>query len=100
VSVSEDLPIVFALKLNRPNPFESGTLIAFDLPKPCAVRLEVVDVRGRVVRVLTDEAWAAGRHSVAWAGENDAGEMSGPGVYFVRIQAGEFTARNKMLRMK
>jgi hypothetical protein len=100
VSRGEDLPIVFALKQNRPNPFESETMIAFDLPEPCAVRLEIVDVQGRVVRVLADEAWLAGQHSVAWGGENDAGEVAGPGVYFVRIQAGEFTATNKMLRMK
>jgi hypothetical protein len=95
----EDLPEVFALAI-RPNPFESSTTIAFDLPKPCAVRLEVVDVQGRVVKILTDEAWPAGRHSVVWTGENDAEEAAGPGVYFVRIQAGEYTARNKILLMK
>jgi hypothetical protein len=95
-----DLPLIFALKQNRPNPFESRTMIAFDLPEPCAVRLEVVDVQGRVVRVLTDEAWPAGRHSVAWTGENEAGEVSVPGVYFVRIHAGDFKATDKMLRMK
>jgi hypothetical protein len=96
----EDLPLDFTLKPNRPNPFESRTMIAFDLPEPCAVRLEVVDVQGRVVRVLTDEAWPGGRHSVVWTGENDAGEVVGSGVYFVRIKAGEFKATNKMLRMK
>jgi hypothetical protein len=96
----EDLPQVFALKQNRPNPFGSETMIAFDLPEPCAVRLEVMDVQGRVVRVLADEAWPAGRHAVAWAGESNAGEAAGPGVYFVRIQAGGFTATNKMLLMK
>lgn len=96
----EDLPVAFTLRPNRPNPFESRTVVAFDLPKPCAVRLEVVDVQGRVVKILIDEAWLAGRHSVTWMGENDAGGVTGPGVYFVRIQAGEFTARNKMLLMK
>ncbi len=100
VVVEEGLPAVFALKPNRPNPFESSTVIGFDLPEACAVRLEVVDVRGRVVRSLTDEAWPAGRHSVVWTGQNDVGEAIGPGVYFVRIQAGGFTARNKILRMK
>jgi hypothetical protein len=96
----EDLPVAFALKPNRPNPFESGTVIGFDLPEPCVVRLEIVDVQGRVVWVLTDEAWPAGRHSVVWTGENAVGGDAGPGVYFVRIKAGEFKAANKMLRMK
>jgi hypothetical protein len=100
VSVLDDLPQDFALRPNRPNPFRSGTVIAFDLPEPCAIRLEVVDVQGRTVGVLTDDAWPAGRHSVVWSGETDAGEVVGPGVYFVRIEAGDFTARNKMLLMK
>jgi hypothetical protein len=100
VKVPENLPQVFTLKPNRPNPFESSTMIGFDLPEPRSVRLEVVNVQGRIVRVLTDEAWPAGRHSVAWTGENDAGEAAGPGVYLVRIKAGDFTARNKMLRLK
>jgi hypothetical protein len=100
VSAEEDLPRAFALEPNCPNPFESTTLVAFDLPKPCAVRLEVVDVQGRVVRILTDEAWPAGRHSVAWSGESEFGESTGSGVYFIRLQAGGFTAGAKMLRMK
>jgi hypothetical protein len=100
VSMETGLPEFFALKPNRPNPFEASTVISFDLPKPCPVRVGVVDVQGRVVKVLTDEAWPAGRHSVIWTGKNAAGEETGPGVYFVRIQAGDFTARNKILRMK
>jgi hypothetical protein len=43
VSIEDVLPEVFALSQNRPNPFESGTLIASDLPEACAVRLEIVD---------------------------------------------------------
>jgi hypothetical protein len=100
VGLEEGRPAAFALKPNRPNPFESRTVVGFDLPKPCAVRLEVVDVQGRVVRVLADAAWPAGRHWVVWSGENDAGGVAGPGVYFVRIQAGDFAAETKMLRLK
>jgi hypothetical protein len=94
------LPQAFALKPNRPNPFESLTKIAFDLPEACAVRLDVVDVEGRVVRVLTDDVWSAGSHSLAWTGDNDAGQAAGPGVYFVRMTAGGFSSKLKMLRMK
>jgi hypothetical protein len=100
VSLKRDLPERFALKQNCPNPFESTTRIAFDLPEPRAVRLEVVDVQGRVVRVLTDEAWSAGRHSLVWSGETASGEIVGPGIYFMRINAGEFTATRKILLMR
>jgi hypothetical protein len=100
IDPGEGLPKQFALKQNQPNPFETFTTISFDLPEPCVVRLEVMDVQGRVVRVLTDEVWAAGRHSIDWTGKNDDGEGTGPGVYFVRIQAASFTATDKMLIMK
>ena len=70
------------------------------MPAPCAVRLEIVDVQGRFVRLLTNEVWPGGRHSVVWNGDNDAGETAGPGVYLVQIYAGDFTARHKMLRLK
>jgi hypothetical protein len=100
VGRESDLPAAFALRENRPNPFEASTVIAFELPEPCDVRLEVFDAEGRVVRLLTETAWPAGRHSVAWTGENDAGEMAGPGVYFVRMRAGEFTDTGKMLLMR
>jgi hypothetical protein len=100
VSVERDLPVDFALKQNRPNPFGSSTRIAFDLPEPCAVRLEIVDVQGRVVRVLTDEAWPAGRHSVTWSGETATGGTTGPGIYFMRINAGDFAATRKILFMR
>jgi flagellar hook assembly protein FlgD len=64
------------------------------------VRLEVADVSGRVVKVLTDTEWAAGRHSIIWTGDNGAGETAGPGLYFVRMAAGGFSASGKVLLMK
>ena len=100
LDTDETPPHAYALKPSRPNPFESWTKIAFDLPEPCAVRLEVIDIQGRVVNILTDEAWSAGSHSVVWTGENAAGEVTGPGVYFVRMKAGEYTSKTKMLRFK
>jgi hypothetical protein len=100
VDTGDGLPRDFALRQNQPNPFESRTMISFDLPESRFVRLEVVDVNGRIVRLLTDQVWAAGRHSVDWTGETDAGGATGPGLYFVRIQAGAFTATKKMLLMK
>ena len=100
VNGPEGLPASYALIKSRPNPFTASTAICFDLPRPCVVRLEVADASGRVVRVLTNTEWAAGRHSLTWTGDNDAGEVAGPGVYFVRMEAGGFTASDKVLRMK
>ncbi len=94
------LPEAFALWQNTPNPFEAGTVIRFDLPEAAAVSLTVFDVNGRAVARLTDEEWRAGRHSVMWNGEDQAGNRVGPGVYFVRMDAGGFSAIRKMMLLR
>jgi predicted outer membrane repeat protein len=93
-------PATYALRQNRPNPFGERTVIAFDLPRPGEVRLEVYDARGRLVRILTDEIWPAGRHSLVWRGENESGHPSGPGAYFIRIKAGDFEDSKKIVLMR
>jgi hypothetical protein len=91
------VPKSFALKPNRPNPFSRGTSIGFDLPMASEVLLEVFDAQGRQVRTLADRTFPAGRHSIVWAGDDYAGQAVGSGVYFVRIEAGDFKATSKML---
>jgi hypothetical protein len=100
VSHVEDLPTVYALRQSKPNPFDVRTVIGFDLPEPTVVRLEVYDTQGRLVRTLTESLWSAGRHSAAWVGQNDAGQLTGPGIYFSRIQAGNFSATQKVMRLR
>jgi len=96
----ERLPVAFALRRNHPNPFTSGTAIGFDMPREGRVALEVIDVEGRVVRTLIDEAMPAGRHSAAWNGRDAAGAQVGPGVYFVRMTAADFSATRKMMVLR
>ena len=66
-----DVPAVTRLVGNAPNPFNPQTTIAFDLARAQSVRLEVFDLRGRLVRRLQDGVLAAGRHEVRWDGRDD-----------------------------
>jgi hypothetical protein len=91
------IPAVFALKPNQPNPFAVRTSIGFDLPVSGAVSLKVFDAQGRRVKSLADHTYPAGCHSVAWAGDDEFGRPVGAGIYFVRIEAGDFRATGKML---
>jgi hypothetical protein len=97
IADTEGLPTVFALRQNHPNPFEVKTSIRFDLPEPGLVRLTVYDVSGRLISTLTDQRWAAGRHSVVWSGDDDQGSPVGPGIYFIRMEAGDFSDTKKMM---
>jgi flagellar hook assembly protein FlgD len=96
----EDLPKVFALNRSRPNPFAGRTSIGFDLPVGSAVNLRVFDAQGRQVRTLVDQAYPAGRHSAVWAGDSDAGGRLSSGIYFLRMEAGNFKATSKVLLMR
>jgi len=69
--------------------------IKFELPKASQVDLSVFDVLGREVSVLVDETRNAGVHEVKFNGSGLAS-----GVYFYRIQAGEFVQTRKLLLCK
>ena len=72
----------FALTPTWPNPFSSSTTVGFRTEETAPVRIEVYDVTGRKVSVLTDRVYTPGRHSVDWQAEPQSS-----GVYFVRMLA-------------
>jgi subtilisin-like proprotein convertase family protein len=79
-------PAATALLGNAPNPFNAGTRILFDLARDDRVRLDLFDVRGRLVRRLLDAPLAAGRHEVAWDSRDDAGRPVASGTYLCRLR--------------
>lgn len=104
VPLPEGGPItVSRLAQNRPNPFGSAsgaTEIRFALPGATRARLEMFNAAGRPVRLLVDAVLEAGEHAAWWDGRNDRGEAVGSGVYFYRLQAGEFSATQALVRLK
>jgi hypothetical protein len=96
----DGIPAAYALGRNQPNPFQASTSVSFDAPVAGRVALEVIDVKGRVVRTLVDDIMPAGRRSAVWDGRDEAGARVGPGVYFMRMSAGEFTANRKVMVLR
>lgn len=80
-------PYVLSLLPGVPNPFNPETLIAFDMPQACDVRLEVHSVDGRIVATLVNGPRGPGRQTAVWRGRDDAGAEVASGVYFVRLTA-------------
>jgi N-acetylneuraminic acid mutarotase len=62
------------------------------------VRIQVQDITGRVVRTLVSGQTRAGSYTAAWDGRDECGRPARSGVYFCRLQAGEFTAARKMVK--
>jgi clumping factor A len=84
-----------------PNPFNPQTTIAFDRPRQTAVNLRVFDVSGRLVRVLVDgELYGQGRNEATWNGRDDDDTQVAAGVYFYRLDAGNYTETKRMALVK
>jgi hypothetical protein len=75
--------------------FNPSTTIKYELPRSSVVRLSVYDILGREVTVLVDERRDAGVHEVTF----DAAGLSS-GVYFYRLQAGDFGQSRRLVLLK
>ncbi len=94
------LPEQFALSQNYPNPFNPLTTIEFALPKRSDVKVSIFNLHGRLVRTFDLGSTGAGEHAIEWDGRTNRGTPVATGVYFYRIEAGEFARTRKMLLLK
>jgi photosystem II stability/assembly factor-like uncharacterized protein len=92
------LPREFSLDSGYPNPMTSEGRIDYALPKASSVDLTVYNISGQVVRRLVSEpSKAPGRYSVRWDGRNKNGHRVPGGVYFYRLNAGNFSETRKFI---
>ena len=103
VAVDEDMTKdVHGYILNQavPNPFTGMTNVSFSLPVGADVDLKVFDASGRVVRTLADGVMPEGSHTVSWDGRDESGVRAPAGIYFYRMQAGQFDAIRKLVLLR
>ncbi len=91
---------VFALHSNIPNPFNPMTTISFSLPEDQHVLLGIYGLDGKEVCSLVNEMRGPGSHEVIWAGRDNSGLTVASGIYFCRLEAGNFKKVMKMTLMK
>jgi hypothetical protein len=89
-----DIPSAFALEQNYPNPFNPSTTFRFLLPKAADVSLKIFNGLGQVVASLVDEPKKAGSYQVQWNASIPSG------IYFYRLQAGEYMETKKMIVLR
>lgn len=87
--------LAFELQANYPNPFNPNTTISYRLPTRSHVTLKVFDISGKEIAALVNGVEEPGYKSVRW----DAVNMAS-GVYFYRLQAGDFIASKKLLLLR
>ncbi len=88
-------PLEFSLEQNYPNPFNPSTTIRYSVKEACQVSLKLYDIRSRELFTIVEKYQQSGEYGIHFTALQLAS-----GVYFYRIQMGEFTAVRKMLLMK
>ncbi|MEO8446893.1 MAG: YCF48-related protein [bacterium] len=94
-NISNEIPSDFKLHQNYPNPFNPTTIINYQLPKFSNVSLKVYDILGNEVVTLVNEKQNAGIYEAEFDGSGLAS-----GIYFYRIDAGEFIQTKRMTLVK
>ena len=88
-------PSVFTLNQNYPNPFNPSTMISYSIPNASNVKLSVYNAIGQVVSVLENGFKEAGIYNVSFNASN-----LNSGLYFYKIEAGQFSQTRKMMLVK
>jgi len=96
---SEDYKSAWLLD-NYPDPFNSSTVIQYELTNESIVRLIVYNLLGQQVSTLVSSVKPAGKHFVNWDGKNQNGKSVASGVYFYRLETAETVLSKKMLLLK
>ena len=99
------LPKVTQLLQNYPNPFNPETWIPYQLNQASEVSLSVYSSEGKLVRQIDLGLKPAGNYqrterAIYWDRRNASGESVSSGVYFYRLQAGDYSQTRKMVILK
>jgi len=95
---STKLTTPFELGPATPNPFSKQTTIYYALSKETEVNLAIFDASGQLVRTLVNEKQKQGNYNVSWNVRGVSQKKLPNGVYFYRLEAGEFKATKKMVK--
>jgi len=99
-TVPESAVPSFAITGNYPNPFNPTTKVTFHLTTPGEVSLQVFDVRGQRVRMLTSGRFDEGAHEVMWDGCDDSGLALPSGTYMARLMGNGGLSSHKLVLAK
>lgn len=98
---ASNLPAIFELAQNFPNPFNPATTIGFGLPEAETVSLTIFNIRGdKVTTLLDEERKEAGYHTEVWNGRNSKDQPVASGIYVYQLRAGNLISVKKMALLK
>lgn len=108
VSINGNIVETPSLELKvYPNPFSptnslrnSSAMINFTLPESVFTRIEIINIKGQLVKKLFSDFLKQGRHEFSWDGRNESGHITGSGVYLVRVSSQNYNLIKKIIVIK
>lgn len=92
--------LYFGLYKNYPNPFNSSTVIHYDLPVDGNVEIAIYDILGKRITTLINEFQKAGKKEIIWNGTDEFGKEVGTGIYFYHFNSNGYIGGRKMVLIK
>ena len=93
----ENIPRVFHLSQNRPNPFRGRTTICYSIPRKTNVTLKIYNSAGQLIKTLVTGIEEPGYKSILWDGLDKNNKRVVQGVYFLKFQAGSYVETKKII---
>ena len=94
-AVNEDDEEESAIKLSVPNPFNDETEIRLNMKKSSKITLQIIDIEGKLVKVLEDGFVKSGNHTFKWDERNEYGKEVSSGTYYCQL----ITEEKKEIKM-
>jgi hypothetical protein len=86
---------------NYPNPFNPSTTIDFSLQNDSKIELSIFNIKGQIVKTLTNNEFTSGTHSIIWNGDDNFGKAVSSGIYYYKLNVnGKTEAVKKCLLLK
>jgi hypothetical protein len=99
VQETVSLPSAYKLYQNYPNPFNPSTTISYDVPESGKVMIKIYNLLGKEICTLVNEEKQAGTYKIAFSTSNAATNLAS-GVYFYRMQTGNYVETKKLVLLK
>lgn len=100
INETTNLTESFTLFQNYPNPFNPSTTISYNIYKTSFVQLKIYNLHGEEIKTLVAQIQSPNNYSFTWGGLNENKERVISGIYFYRLNAGNFTQSKKMMLIK
>ena len=95
IAPKRSLPLEIKLEQNYPNPFNPETVIKYEISGSGHIVLNIYNILGQKVETLVDRFQSAGQYEVIWQPYNLSN-----GIYFYRLQIGDFVGTKKLILKK